>query len=130
MPIRVSIDPQRRLAACKISGPVTGQRFVHSVTTALRSRRELADYDIICDITGYTGDVAMDDLASIAMLMNDLRSDASGPARTALITHDDGFATWAQVMGHQFARRRFGVFGSREAARAWLQAPPEARQAA
>jgi hypothetical protein len=130
MPISVSVDHERRLAAYKISGPIASRELFESILAALQDNPELADYDAFCDITGYTGDVGTDDLASIALLANDLRADTNAQARTALVTHDRGFATWAQVMSHQFERRRFGVFSSRTAAEAWLQAPGQDREAA
>lgn len=121
MPATVSIDSERRLTSYRFWGPVTGPEFVETMVAILRSHPEVADYDAICDLTDYTGDVGVDEMASVAMLMNDLRTGVSGMARSALITLDQGFADWAQLLGHQFERRRFGVFGSRSAAEAWLE---------
>lgn len=130
MPMSVSIDGERRITSYRYWGPISGPEFVESMTALLRSHPEVADYDAICDLADYTGEVGVDDMASVAMLMNDCRTGASGLARTALITLDPGFAAWAQLLGHQFERRRFGVFGSRAAAEAWLEACPQAREAA
>lgn len=130
MPMTVSIDNERRIANYLVWGPVTGPELSQFVTALVRANPAVADYDAISDITRYTGDVSMDDMASVAMLMNDFRTHASGPARSALITHDPGFADWARLMSHQFERRRFGVFGSHAAAEAWLAERPQERDAA
>lgn len=121
MPTTLSIDSERRVAGFVMSGPVSGEEFVAFMTGALRRNPELADYDAVWDAIGYAGDISTDDMASVAMLMNDFRTDADGMARTALITLDGGFADWAQLMGHQFDRRRFCVFNSRAAGEAWLE---------
>jgi hypothetical protein len=130
MPINVFVDQKRCLAHYEVWGPVEVRELLKSIFEALQDNPQLADYDALCDITEYTGDVSTDDVASIALLANDLRSGANTLARTALITHDRGFAIWAKVMGYQFARRRFGVFSSYAAAEAWLLAAPQDREAA
>jgi len=130
MPITLLFDHERRTANYEMSGPLTGEAFLAFMGEALRRNPELADYDAICDMTDYSGDVTTDDMASVAMLMNDFRASSDALAHTALITLDRGFASWAQLMDHQFERRRFGVFSSRAAAEAWLQAAPRGRDAA
>lgn len=130
MPMTVSIDDARRIANYLIWGPVTGPELAEFMIALVRSNPEIADYDAISDFTRYTEDVSTDDMASVAMLMNDFRTQASGLARSALITHDAGFADWARLMSHQFERRRFGVFGSHAAAEAWLAERPRDRDAA
>lgn len=130
MPITLFLDHERRISNYEISGPVSGEVFVAFMGEALRRNPEIADYDAICDATAYTGDITTDHMASVAMLMNDFRASPDGLAHTAMISLDSGFASWAQVMGHQFERRRFGVFSSRAAAEAWLQSARRNRDAA
>lgn len=129
MPITVSVDKDRQTANYVISGPVTGEEFVAFMADALGASPELADYDAVCDVTGYTGDVTTDHMASVAMLMNELRANDL-PARTALVARDSGFSDWAQVMNHQFDARQIRVFSSTMAAAAWIRGVQQGREAA
>lgn len=130
MPITVSMDEQQRLARYTVSGDVTGRELLRFMTEALRANPGLADCDTICDLTGYTGDVTAEDVASLAVLTNESRVDRDRAARTAYVTHDSGFSNWTQVMNHQFDGRKFRVCGSILAAEAWLRGCQQGREAA
>lgn len=130
MPITVFFDEQLQIARYTVSGPVTGQEVLRFMTQVLQNHPQLADCDAVCDLTAYTGDVTADDVASLALMTNDSRTDRGRAARTAYVTHDRGFSNWAQVMNHQFEGRKFCVFSSMLAAEAWLRGCQQGRDAA
>jgi hypothetical protein len=130
MPISIALDLEQRTARYTVTGPVSGADLLRFMAQAYRESPGLADCDTVCDLTAYTGDVTADDVASLAMLSNDSRTEPDKLASTAYVTRDNGFADWAGVMNHQFAGRRFAIFGSMAAAEAWLRGCRMGREAA
>ena len=112
-------DDRKRIDVI-IIGPISGPRVGRTVSQLFVDRPELTAYDMLYDLSAYTGDVEAEHVEPIAAAYVDADPDPSVKCRTAFVTADRNFQYWAGAMDFQFPGRKHGVFRRIEEAEAFL----------
>ena len=126
--VQVGIDEDLKRILVWVVGPASGAMVAERVSALFRRHPELCTYDMLYDLTAYTGDVAADDLEPIVEAYADCHADVSVPCRTAFLTHDRHFQHWATAMDEQFPGREHRAFPVLPPALHFLAEPPQARR--
>ena len=126
--VQVGIDEDLKRILVWVVGPASGAMVAQRISELFRRRPELAAYDMLYDLTAYTGDVAADDLDPIVEAYAEGRPDLSVPCRTAFLTYDRHFQHWATAMDEQFPGREHRAFPVLPPALQFLAEPPQARR--
>jgi hypothetical protein len=126
--VQVGIDETRKRILVWIIGPATGPLVSSRISELFRRRPELAAYDMLYDLTAYTGDVGADDIDPIVEAYAGCRPDIAVPCRTAFVTYDRHFQHWATAMNEQFPGREHRAFPRLPAALQFLAEPTPLRR--
>ena len=126
--VQVGIDEDLKRILVWVVGPASGAMVAQRISTLFRRHPELAAFDMLYDLTAYTGDVAADDLDPIVEAYADSHPDPAIPCRTAFLTYDRHFQHWATAMDEQFPGREHRAFPVLNPALQFLAEPPEARR--
>ena len=116
-------DPARRRVVVALRGDVTGQDYVGWLLGLLAAEPVLAGYDFIYDLQAYAGRISHDDIAALAPRYAALVGDRDRGAVTVLVTEDEGFRFWAELLRVQFPNRTWHVVPTLEAAESMLAGP-------
>ena len=129
--IHVTVDDAQRRIFVWIAGPADGSLVSERISRLFRQRPDLSAYDMLYDLSDYTGDVSADDIDPIVDAYADCRADPTIPCRTAFLTYDRHFQHWATAMNEQFAGREHRAFPRLGSALDFLDTPtPERRRGA
>ena len=126
--VQVGIDEDHQLVLVSIVGPATGTLVSGCISALFRQRPDLAAYDMLYDLTAYSGDVAADDIDPIIEAYAESGPDLSIPCRTAFVTRDRFFQYWATAMDEQFPGREHRAFPQLPPALQFLGEPLELRR--
>jgi len=127
--VEVDIDEARRRVLVRITGPASGPLVAGPISRLFTDRPELCAYDMLYDLTHYNGDISADDLDPVVDAYERCHPDTRLLTRTAFLTPDRYFQSWASAMDEQFVGREHRAFPRREAAIAFLDTPePERRR--
>ncbi len=121
--VQVGIDETRKRILVWIIGPATGPLVSSRISELFRRRPELAAYDMLYDLSEYTGDVTSDEIDPIVEAYAACRADLALPCRTAFLTYDRHFQHWATAMDEQFVGREHRAFPRIGPALAFLDTP-------
>ena len=128
--VQLGIDESRKRIFVWVIGAVSGPLLAARISALFRRRPELCAYDMLYDLTSYTGDVVADDLDPIVDAYADCRADPAVPCRTAFVTYDQHFQHWATAMDEQFPGREHRAFPRLPAALQFLAEPQPTRRRA
>ena len=126
--IHITVDDKQRRIFVDIAGPATGPLVSGRISRLFRDRPDLAAYDMLYDLSEYTGDVTGPEIDPIVDAYADCRADPAVPCRTAFLTYDRHFQHWATAMDEQFLGREHRAFPRLGSALAFLDTPPPDRQ--
>jgi hypothetical protein len=126
--VQVGIDESRRRILVWIVGNASGEVVARRISDLFRSRPELVGYDMLYDLTSYTGDIGADDLDPIVEAYAECHGDPAAPCRTAFVTFDRHFQHWATAMDEQFPGREHRAFPRLPAALQFLAEPVTIRR--
>jgi hypothetical protein len=126
--IHIYVDDDQQRIFVQISGPATATLVCDHVCRLFRGRPALAAYDMLYDLSDYTGDVTGPDIDPIVDAYADCRADVALPVRTAFLTYDRHFQHWATAMDAQFAGREHRAFPKLGAALSFLDTPTTERR--
>ena len=108
--VELSVDDALRRIYVTIRGAVAGPPVAQAVARMFLDRPELTAFDMLYDISAYTGSVEASDIEPIAVAYAACSPDPSIPTRTAFVTGDPNFRLWAEVMNFQFPGRTHAAF--------------------
>jgi hypothetical protein len=120
-------DHARRRVVVALLGDVSGPDYVAWLMDRLTTRPELSGYDFIYDMQAYQGRISHDDIAEMAPRYAALVGDRDRGATTILVTTDEGFRFWAELLAVQFPNRRWRVVPGMAEAEAVLAEQEAAR---
>ena len=108
--VHVLIDELRLRVHVRIKGPATGELVADRISRLFLERPELTDYDMLYDLTAYTGEVQADEIPPIVDAYARVGPEPAVPCRTAFVTADRTFHEWATAMDRQFPGREHRAF--------------------
>lgn len=114
------IDHARHRIVVALVGDVSGPDYTSWVLERLTAEPVVAGYDFIYDLHAYHGRISHDDIAALAPRYAALVGDRDRGATTVLVTPDEGFRFWAELMAIQFPNRRWHVLPGMAEAEAML----------
>ena len=126
--VELTVDDARRRIDIRITGPATGPVVAAPVAELFLQRPELCTYDMFYDLSAYNGDVTATDLDPIVDAYARCHPDTRVPTRTAFLTPDRYFQSWASAMDTQFPGREHRAFPRGEKAAAFLDTPLDERR--
>ena len=119
--LRAEVDHALGRVLWIASGDVSGPEYVAWTMDLLSAQPEIGGYDFIYDLLLYEGRVGHDDIAGLAPRYAALVGEADRGAVTVLVTLDEGFRFWAELLAVQFPHRHWHVVPSLAAAEAVLR---------
>ena len=125
--LRAEVDHRLGRVLWIASGDVSGPEYVAWTMDLLTAQPVLGGYDYIYDLLLYEGRVGHDDIAGLAPRYAALVGEADRGAVTVLVTLDEGFRFWAELLAVQFPHRQWHVLPSLAAADAVLREAAAAR---
>ena len=126
--VEVAVDEARRRILVRVCGPADGPAVAAPISGLFRQRPELCAYDMLYDLAAYNGDVSAGDLDPIVEAYERCAPDPALPCRTAFVTPDRYFQSWASAMDEQFVGREHRAFAQPGAALAFLDTPLPVRR--
>lgn len=102
-------DHEKRRVVAALTGDVTGQDYVTWLLDLLAADPALGAYDFIYDLQAYAGRISHDDVAGLAPRYAAVVGELDRGAMTVLVTEDEGFRFWAELLAVQFPNRTWRV---------------------
>ena len=103
-----------------LNSEATGRHMAQSLCALFESQPELTTYDLIENLTGFSGDASHADVQTIAACYAARRIDDGTTKFTLIATPDENYRFWVPAMDHFFPDRRHFVAPTLEAAWAKL----------
>ena len=119
MPVTLEIDTIRRRVTVTVPPDARWAHMERAIMDAVRRTPELTGWDWIIDDQGPLDDVEVAGMARIGAAFR----DHAGPAHsthTVVVTTDQFFGPWAEVMDHHYGGRRHHAAPTVAAARSLL----------
>lgn len=108
--------PELRCFVVTLQAGATGRHLTQTLCALFESQPELAGYDLIENLTGFSGDASHADVQAIAACYAGHMIEDGTIKYTVIVTPDENYRFWLPAMDHIFPDRRHLLAPTLEAA--------------
>jgi len=121
--INYNVDRDARRILIQFRGDLDGHAVQAAVTRLSEEVPEIAGYDSICDMLGFSGHVSFDDIGAIADGWRRFNGGNDRGRRTAVVSDDPFAPVYIKAIALCFGGRELAVFRTLDEAERWLKSP-------
>ena len=114
------VFPELRAFVVTLNAEATGRHLAQSLCALFESQRELAGYDLIENLTAFSGEASQADVQTIADCYVERMVGDGATKYTVIATPDENYRFWVAAMDHFYPDRRHLVAPTLETAWAKL----------